>query len=422
MDRIRCGVFSAKTNIPFRAGKLAAERAVRQTLDSHPALCLVFFSERYASSDLVDGIIQAVNPEIVAGCSTNGEIASGYWRESVIAIVLSTDYMRFGIAVEDNNNLMKTDEDYYKHLCDNAMYDLQVKMTHHSKIKVSKKNDLVKPDFGIVLLPGTDNELDPKSNEVIQGLRKHLGNLPLIGGTVGDDCKYENGYVIYKDEFLENHTLLILGKSDLKFSMAQKHSYSIIDDFILNEVNRNNLIKLNNQPASEAYFNSIDQPVVEISDMRDEICAINPLGLIDEKTKELEILFPMSRGKGAKEINVSQIIPEGTKLFLTEADIEQSKKTSLESIKAAFSSSTIKDPRVGLMFSCVGRSTFYFDRALAEIEEIKKRFKYTDIGGAYLYGTICGQSNWVSEGTTSTLLIGNDLKDELVEKKEEKPK
>ncbi len=417
MDRIRCGIFSAKTNIPFRAGKLAVDRAVRQTLDSHPALCLVFFSARYASSDLVDGIIRSINPEIVAGCSTNGEIASGYWRESVIAIVLSSDYMRFGIAVEDNNNLVKTSEDYYKQLVDSALYDLEVKMTHHSKI-VTTKGQEIKPDFGIVLLPGTDNELNPKSNEVIKGIRKHLGNLPLIGGTIGDDCKYENGYVIFKDEFLENHTLLILCKSDLKFSMAQKHSYNIIDDFILNKVNRNNLVELNNQPASETYFNAINQPVVEISDLRDEICAINPLGLMDEKTKELQILFPMSRGKGAKEINLSQVIPEGTKIFLTEADLEQSKKTSLESIKAAFSTSTIKDPRMGLMFSCVGRSTFYFGRALAEIEEIKKRFKYTDIGGAYLYGTVCDQSNWVSEGTTSTLLIGNDLKDELVEKKE----
>ena len=58
----------------------------------------------------------------------------------------------------------------------------------------------------------------------------------------------------------------------------------------------------------------------------------------------------------------------------------------------------------------MGRSTFYFNNSLAEIEEIQNRFKYTSIGGAYLNGTLCGNNNWVSEGTTSTLLIGNDLR------------
>ena len=60
MDRIRCGIFSAKTNVPFRAGKLAVERAISQVFDANPALCLVFFSPRYSSPDLVDGIVQVV--------------------------------------------------------------------------------------------------------------------------------------------------------------------------------------------------------------------------------------------------------------------------------------------------------------------------------------------------------------------------
>jgi hypothetical protein len=125
----------------------------------------------------------------------------------------------------------------------------------------------------------------------------------------------------------------------------------------------------------------------------------------------------MSRGRDAKDLTISQSIPEGTKIFVAEADVEESKKATLESIKEAFTSGPIKDPRVGIIFSCVGRSTFYFDRALAEIEEIRNRFKYTDIGGAYLYGTICGKSNWVSEGTSSTLLIGNELRNRQLESK-----
>lgn len=411
MERIRCGLFSAKTNVPYRAGKLAVERALQQSIDGHPSLCLIFFSERYATPELVEGIVHKISPEVVVGCSTNGEIASGYWRESVVAFTISSDYMRFGTAAEDNNNLAKGTKDIYKNFYERALDDLREKIAKQDhKMLLPEKVENIEPDFGIVFLPGTDNELEPKANEVIKGLREHFGDLPLIGGVVGDDCKYENGYVIYKDEFLENHSILILGRSDLKFSLAQTHGYQIKKEFILNEAYKNNLVTLNSQPATEAYFGSLDYPIVEISDMRDEICALNPLGVMDENTNQIQILFPMSRGKGAKEINLSQNVPAGSKIYLLEADIEMGKKTTLESIKSAFSTSGITDPRAALIFSCVGRSTFYFDNELDEIEEIKKRFKYTDIGGAYLYGTICGKSNWVSEGTSSTLLIGNDLR------------
>ena len=409
MDRISCGIYSAKTNIPYRAGKLAARRATRQIFDRNPALCLIFFSPRYASPDLVEGVVQTVPADVVAGCSTNGEIASGYWRETVIAVALSTEYMRFGIAAESNEALASGSKEVYKNFYERALKDLRDKMIFQdSSMFIPVNPNSITPDFGMIFLPGTDVELEPKANEVILGLREFIGDLPLIGGICGDDFNYETGYVIYKDEFLEDHTLLILGRSDLEISMAQKHGYHIKQEFTLTETNRNNLLSINNQPASEAYFDSLNLPIVEINDLRDEICALNPLAI--KENDELQILFPMSRGKDATELTVSQIIPEGSKIYLAEADIEESKKATLESVKAAFSSGTMKDPRVGLIFSCVGRSTFYFDRALVEIEEIKNRFKYTEIGGAYLNGTICGTSNWVSEGTTSTLLIGNNFR------------
>ena len=411
MDRIRCGQFSAKTNVPFRAGKLAIERVNEQTMDDNPALCLVFFSERYAYPDLVEGIIQSINPDIIAGCSTNGEIAAGYWRESVVAVSISTDYMRFGIAVESNEKLANESDDIYKEFYECALKDMRNKILfqdHKMNIPVNPKKIL--PDFGMLFLPGTDMDSEPKSNIVISNLRKHLGDLPLIGGTIGDDYNYETGYVIFKDELLADHTLLILGKSDIEFSMAQKHGYHIKEEYTATKTNHNSILSLNNKPASEVYFGNLNMPIVEISDLRDRICAINPLAIKDMNTDELQILFPMSRGKDATDLSVSQVIPKGSTIYYTEANVDESNKASIESIKEAFSSGGIKDPRLGLIFSCAGRSTFYFDHALAEIEEIKDRFKYTNIGGAYLYGTLCGANSWVSEGTTSTFLIGNELR------------
>jgi len=412
LERIRCGNFSAKTNIPYRAGRIAVERALRQTFDEKPALCLVFFSERYSSPDLVEGVTLRVNADIVAGCSTSGEIPAGYERESVNAYIIASDHMRFGIAVESNEILASSSEEVYRKFYERAVFDLQNKiLLQESKMVIPEKREDILPDYGMIFLPGTDIDTHPRADEVVRNLRKHMGNLPLIGGTSGDDFKYERGYVIYKDEFLEDHTLLILCRSDLKFSMAQTHGYSIRQEFTATKANKHNLEMLNKKPASETYFGALNIPVVEISDLRDEICALNPLGINDDNTNEMQILFPMSRGRGASDLVLSQTVPVGKKVYLMEADVERSKSASLESFKAAFASSTIKDPRLGLMFSCVGRSTFYFGRAHEEIDEIRKRFKYTDVGGAYIYGTICGESNYLSEGTTATLLIGNDLQD-----------
>jgi hypothetical protein len=411
MDRIRCGVFSAKTNLPFRAGKLAAERVISQTESKNPALCLIFFSPKYAYPELVEGLTQELNPDIIAGCSTNGEIADGYWRETAVAISLVTDYMRFGISAEENTKLIDGNKDNYQKFYQRALKDLRDKIIfqeHKMDIPVNPQN--IMPDFGMLFLPGTDVELDPKADEVIKNIRKLNGKLPFIGGSIGDDCNYEVGSIIFKDNLLENHTLLILGRSDLEFSMSQQHGYNVKKEFIATQTNRNSILELNNQPASSVYFNELNSPIVEISDLRDEICAINPLGIKDKETDELQILFPMSRGKGTNEINVSQVVPKDSIIYFTEANIDESRKVSLNSIKTAYSEGQIDDPRLALIFSCVGRSTFYFNNSLAEIEEIQNRFKYTSIGGAYLNGTLCGQNSWVSEGTTSTLLIGNDLR------------
>ncbi|NHJ41366.1 MAG: hypothetical protein FK731_15140, partial [Asgard group archaeon] len=406
-----CGLFSAKTNLPFRAGKLAAERVVSQTGNKNPALCLVFFSSKYAYPELVEGITQEINPEIIAGCSTNGEIAAGYWRETVVAFSFDTDYMRFGIAAESNENLISNSDVLYHNFYERALEDMRNKiLLEENKLNIPINSNDIAPNFGILFLPGIDTELDPKANVVIQNLRKFSGNIPLRGGTIGDDCNYEMGSIIYKDDFLENHTLLILGRSDLEFSMAQKHGYQIKKEFNLTKSYRNNLLTFDNKPASSVYFNELNSPIVEISDHRDNICAYNPLGIEDESTNEIQILFPMSRGKEANELTVSQIIPENSKFYFMEADLDLSRKASLNSIKECYVSEHINDPRAALIFSCVGRSTFYFEHSSAEFEEIKNRFKYTDLGGAYLYGTLCGMNNWVSEGTTSTLLIGNDIR------------
>jgi hypothetical protein len=413
VERISCGIYSAKTNIPFRAGKLAGEGAQRQLFNRKPSLCLVFFSERYASYELTHGLLQSVDPESLVGCSTNGEIAYGYRRESVMAMALESKHLCFGAAAVSNNDLLQNEnrKEAIDKLYKAALENLQEKLERMNSTSKIKLND--KPDFGIVFLPGTDLTSDLSANSVLHELRQKVGNIPLVGGTIGDDCQYEKGYAICNGEFLIDHSVLILCSSNLSFSMAQKHGYSVTKEFTATETNGKSIVSLDDQPASRAYFSSLRLPVVEVSDFRDKICAINPLGIRDKKTGELQVLFPMSRGKEAQDITVSQNIPEGSKLYLLCADPEKAKNASLAAVKSAFAQSKMVDPRVGLLFSCVGRSTFYFDRAREEISEIKNLFKYTDIGGAYLNGTVAGLSNWVSEGTSSALLLANDLRKDL---------
>ena len=111
-----------------------------------------------------------------------------------------------------------------------------------------------------------------------------LTNVTFIGGSAGDDLKFQSTYLYANGEAYSDAALLVLLEPRVKFSFLKTQSFRATHKVLtvtkLNEAQRE-IIEFNQQPARVAYAEALGVPVAKLS----EHLFKNPLGLMfDEQT------------------------------------------------------------------------------------------------------------------------------------------
>lgn len=229
-----------------------------------PTFILFFASTIYAPEQLAAEMQAAFPQAQTAGCTTAGEIVTGKMlQHSVVAMAFSKEILpNVCVAVVENmsgdSTLPQVVEQFQQHFGE----------------------PLQEMDFqkyvGFILTDGLS-----LSEETIMDRLGDVTNITFIGGSAGDDLKFQKTQVFANGKAYTNAAVLALIKPAVGFDVIKTQSFEILPENLtatkVNEATRE-VIEFNGKPAKQAYAASLNAQPDELTNY----FMTNPLGLIAE--------------------------------------------------------------------------------------------------------------------------------------------
>ncbi|MCA1064375.1 FIST N-terminal domain-containing protein (plasmid) [Rossellomorea sp. AcN35-11] len=248
---------------------------------------MVFSSSQHDTKKLSEGLHDLFPGVEVIGATTSGELASGVMSDGAVsAMALSSEVV----------------EDVKIEVVEDAGADGDVKGAFRSfeEYYGEKPMDM---DFqkyaGIVLFDG----LSLSEEDLMERIGESTDIL-FVGGSAGDDLKFEQTTLYYKGQTYHNAAILALLKMKAEFDFIKTQSFDVLDKKLVatkvDEETRT-VLEFNGKPATEAYAEAIG---VKESELEDFFMS-NPLGLV--AGEEIFVRSPQ-RVDGQKVVFYCQIL------------------------------------------------------------------------------------------------------------------
>jgi len=204
-------------------------------------LVLFFCSSHYDRDSLADEINRQFGTIPVIGCTTAGEIGPlGYLDHSLVGVSFPAatctavtdrigDLQRF--AFSDGFDVAQA---------------LRQRLTDSAPAADTSNS------FALLLVDGLSFREEP----VTRALQNGLGDLTLIGGSAGDDLKFEHSWVFHQGAFHRDSALLALVSTRLPFQVFKtQHFISLEERLVVTDADPEcrRVREINNLPAAEEY-------------------------------------------------------------------------------------------------------------------------------------------------------------------------
>ena len=217
------------------------------------ALVIFFCSNNYDPEALADELRQLFPGVMVVGCSTAGEIGPcGYHSRSLSgASFPAASFNIVSAGLQDLQGFDPADGQAF------AKALLQ-------RLKAKAPNAAGENCFALLLIDGLSGREEP----VTHALQSALGQLPLIGGSAGDDLEFVRTHVYFDGRFHENAAVLVLASTPLPFRLFQTQHYMATDQrFVVTEAEPAARIvkEINGLPAAEEYARMIGVPASDLT-------------------------------------------------------------------------------------------------------------------------------------------------------------
>lgn len=361
-------VYSLETSPERNAADLAA-----QLSDFSARFILFFASSSFDPAALGAAMQQQFPTADIMGCTTTGELVSGKMlSNSVVAMAFDAETLEdVVIGVVQN---LKTE---------NQVPQVFAAFEQHTGQKMIDLD--VNQYVGLILIDGLSG-----AEEKIMDKLGDLTNVLFVGGSAGDDMKFQATYVFAGGKAYINAAALALLKPKTKFDVVKTQSFCDVKKVLkatrVNEAERT-VYEFDGEPAREAYARAVELPVEEASrKFMDQ-----PFGLMVEGEPYV---------RGLKQFQDEALvffchIKEGMELSLLQAtDILEDTRALLEARQAKM------DRISGLIhFNCCFRTLQL--AKYGQLEEYGKLFADVPMVGFSTYGEqYLGHIN-----QTSTMLI-----------------
>lgn len=269
-------VFSCKNTVE------EAVNDIKLQLKNQNPRAVIFFSSSCFDKEKVSHLMkESFKSSDVFGCSTSGELVSGKMlKNSLVVMALSSNIIEdVKIEVLDINDkdgikkVFKTFDNYYGE---------SISKSEYSKY------------FGLVLIDGLSGK-----EEIIMDKIGDVTDHLFLGGSAGDDLKFNRTHVFANGKAYGNSAILALFKPKAMFGLIKTQSFKTLDKkLIATKVNVKNreVLEFNNMPAVKAYAQAVGVPENKAADY----FMSNPVGLVvdgdiyvrsPQQIKENSIIF-----------------------------------------------------------------------------------------------------------------------------------
>ncbi|MFK7989407.1 MAG: FIST N-terminal domain-containing protein [Sandaracinaceae bacterium] len=226
------------------SARAAAE--IASQLGADPDVVFCFVSPAYDLAVLGAALASAFPEVLVVGCTTSGQVgSSGYQSGGITAAALG------GVVVK--SLLLEP--------LDQCVEDLD-EFIARSSARLAALHG-VPNTFGFLLADG----LSMMEERLIAGLHAAAGEVPIVGGSAGDDLAFNATHVLHEGRFRSNAAVLTLVSCPTPFSVMNfaHHEPSDFRMAITKAIPDERLVlEIDGIPAAEAYASLVGVPVAEL--------------------------------------------------------------------------------------------------------------------------------------------------------------
>lgn len=253
--QITTGVSCARD--PAAAAKEFFEAVNRPNLDT----VLFFCSPQYDLAQLGQELSARFGDVHLVGCTTAGEITPrGYIEGSITGVGFSSpDFAAVSEVIDDLKSLSIT---RIREVVQNAILRLDQKVPNRQPGTT----------FAFLMIDG----MSQQEEQVASGVFNALGDIPLLGGSAGDDLSYVASYVFHQGRFHSGSAALVLVHTRHPFRIFKtEHFSSTGKKMVVTAADSDRRVEeLNAEPAAREYAKVIGLPKEDLNPL---VFAAHPL-------------------------------------------------------------------------------------------------------------------------------------------------
>ena len=241
----------------------AIESIKMQFADIEVCMVLYFASPSYPAEEISKEMAVAFEGIHTVGCSTAGEMITGKMgKDSIVAMAWPKASLKY-LKIEVLENI-KTDTDAVV----NAFHSFE------ESIGLSMKHLNPEQYVGMIIIDGMCG-CEEKLNDQLG----NLTNVPFVGGSAGDNFKFQSTWLYVDGKAYTNAAILILMEPANGYAILKTQSFATTNKKLTpTQVDecRRMVFKFDGRPATEAYAEALG---ISVDNLQDKF-AEQPVGLV----------------------------------------------------------------------------------------------------------------------------------------------
>lgn len=203
---------------------------------------VLFFSPRYAPQDVADAVSDVFGETPFSGCTSSGEISpAGIHTGSIQIVAFERSMFRIVSTVIENADRSGME--------DASQIARRLKSQFVDQCEAANK-------FALLLTDGLSNN----EETLVAAVNWALGDIQMVGGSAGDDLKFEATALIHNGRIVNNAAILILVETNVPFHAFKTQNFDPTPAKLVitaADAERRIVHEFNAEPAALEYANAI---------------------------------------------------------------------------------------------------------------------------------------------------------------------